>query len=65
MSQNRVIPVTQWKEFHPWPTESGLRWLVFNADTNGFDKVVRRAGRRVLIDEACFFEWIERQGRAA
>ena len=39
----------------------GLRHLVFHADRNGFDKVVKRAGRRVLIDEEAFFEWVEEQ----
>jgi hypothetical protein len=37
---------------------------VFYAATNGFDKVIRRIGRRVLIDEAAFFEWANSQGGA-
>lgn len=33
----------------------------FYADQNGFDKVIRRAGRRVLIDEQAFFQWLDEQ----
>jgi hypothetical protein len=58
----RLIPVTRWKEFHPWPSDGGLRHLVFNAKTNGFDKVVRRVGRRVLIDEDAFFDYADTNG---
>ena len=58
----QLIPVTHWNERHPWPSAGGLRHLIFFADTNGFNKVIRRIGRRVLIDEAAFFEWANTQG---
>jgi len=58
----RLIPATRWEEFHPWPPTAGLRHLIFNARTNGFDAVIRRVGRRVLIDEAAFFVWVDRVG---
>jgi hypothetical protein len=53
----RLIPLTEWGKFHSWPPLGGLRHLVFNAKENGFDAVIRRVGRRVLIDEAAFFGW--------
>lgn len=59
--KTRLIPVSKWNEFHAWPPIGGLRHLIFNEKTNGFKKVVRRAGRRVLIDEAAFFQWMEEQ----
>lgn len=59
----RFIPLTEWSKYHSWPPLGGLRHLVFYADTNGFNKVVRRAGRRVLIDEQAFFSWIEAQNK--
>jgi hypothetical protein len=62
--KTRLIPVPDWKHHHPWPPEGGLRHLVFYAATNGFNKVIRRIGRRVLIDEAAFFEWANSQGGA-
>jgi len=54
----RYIPVTKWNDYHVWPPIGGLRHLIFHAKTNGFDKVVVRSGRRVLIDENAFFEWM-------
>lgn len=58
---NRLIPVTQWNDHHAWPPIGGLRHLIFHADKNGFDTVIRRCGRRVLIDEQAFFQWVEQQ----
>lgn len=55
----RLIPASQWSQHHPWPPAGGLRHLIFNEKKNGFDAVVRRVGRRVLIDEAAFFQWVE------
>lgn len=55
---NRIILLTKWNKYHDFPPRGGLRHLVFFSDTNGFDKVVVRAGRRILIDEAAFFEWL-------
>lgn len=60
-----LIPVTAWNDYHPWPPIGGLRHLIFHAATNGFDVVVRRCGRRVLIDEHAFFDWVEQQTTAA
>ena len=59
--QPRLIPATQWNEHHQWPPIGGLRHLIFNAEKNGFKKVIRRCGRRVLLDEAAFFAWLEEQ----
>lgn len=60
-SKTRFIPLTRWNEFHEWPPTGGLRHLVFNAKKNNFSSVVIRAGRRVLIDEKAFFEWLNAQ----
>ena len=57
----RLIPVTEWNKYHSWPPLGGLRHLVFYESENGFNKVVRRAGRRVLIDESEFFKWVSAQ----
>ena len=47
----RFIPLVDWPKHHSWPPLGGLRHLVFNAKGNGFDRVIRRVGRRILIDE--------------
>ncbi len=62
-SPNRLIPVTRWSDYHPWPPDGGLRHLIFHAKENGFAKVLKRCGRRVLIDEQEFFRWVEEQNR--
>lgn len=62
-SGRRLIPVAKWNEYHAWPPQGGLRHLIFHSKTNGFNSVVRRAGRRVLIDEDAFFAWLDKQGR--
>ena len=61
-NKTRLIPVPAWKDHHTWPPAGGLRHLIFFAETNGFNKVIRRIGRRVLIDEAAFFTWAEKKG---
>ncbi len=63
-THSRLIPASTWSNHHPWPPIGGMRHLIFFAATNGFDKVIRRIGRRVLIDEAAFFEWADKQGGA-
>lgn len=61
-SINRLIPANEWPKHHAWPPIGGLRHLIFHAHSNGFDQVVRRVGRRVLIDERAFFSWVENKG---
>jgi hypothetical protein len=63
--KSRLIPVTAWNDHHAWPPLGGLRHLIFNAHRNGFGAAIRRVGRRVLIDERAFFQWVEQQGRRA
>jgi hypothetical protein len=58
--ERRLIPVTKWNEYHPWPPIGGLRHLIFYEHQNGFAGCVVRLGRRVLIDENRFFEWADR-----
>lgn len=57
----RFIPATQWSKFHSWPSLGGLRNLIFKGKENGFDSCIVRVGRRVLIDEARFFQWMDLQ----
>jgi hypothetical protein len=61
-SKRRLIPATEWPKHHPYPPLGQLRHLIFHGSSNGFDAVVRRCGRRVLIDETAFFQWIDSKG---
>lgn len=58
---DRLILVTRWKDYYDYPSVNSLRWLIFNETANGFNKVVRRIGSRVLIKERAFFDWVEEQ----
>ncbi len=64
-TSTRLIPAAKFDEYHPWPSVSALRWMIFHSRTNGLDSfgVIKRAGRRVLIDEQAFFKWIESQNQ--
>lgn len=63
MTTRKYIEASKWNEHHAWPPIGGLRHLIFHAKTNGFHKVVKRVGRRVLIDEEAFFQYIEDQNK--
>jgi hypothetical protein len=64
-STSRFFTVRQWTEQKHWPPLGGLRHLIFHAKSNGFDAVIRRVGRRILLSEAAFESWIERNGAHA
>lgn len=59
--QNRLIPLAEWDKFYPYPTVKGLRQLLFKSEFNGFEKVVRRVGKKILILESAFFTWVDEQ----
>jgi len=44
-------------------TKGGLRFQIFDAHRNGIEreKAIVRIGRKVLIDEAKYFSWIDSQ----
>ena len=64
MSIKKFMPLTHFvaKQKGEWPTIAAMRWLVFKAKENGLDKHIRRIGRKVLIDENGFWEWIDKKG---
>jgi len=66
------IPVTQWP--HSWPTQGSWRALIFAAESRNTSRgtipgnglieagVIRRVGRRVLINPPRFFAWVDERG---
>jgi len=41
-----------------------LRYYIFHSDKNGFDKVLKRIGSKVLINAEAFDKWLdENNGR--
>lgn len=61
----KLIPASKWGNYHDWPPIGGLRHLIFHASANGFEKVIRRVGRCVLIDEAEFFRWVDDHSKSS
>jgi len=60
----RLLTVNQFSESHPFMTNGGLRFIIFNANSNGFKKAIKRLGRKVLIDEEIFFQCLNEQNEA-
>jgi hypothetical protein len=59
----RLIPLTDWPKYHPWPPLGGLRHMVFHGEKTGFSRVTVRVGRRLLIDEKNFFDFVQEQNQ--
>jgi hypothetical protein len=54
------LTVKQFAEKHQAFTQNSLRWMIFNRSTNGFDWCFKKVGeKRILIDEAAFFEKVD------
>ncbi len=66
-----LLTVRQFSEKHPAFSQAALRNQIFHAASrktskgkmpgNGLSIALVRVGRKVLIDEARFFEWIDQQ----
>ncbi len=56
-----LLTVKQFSEKHPAFPVGGLRFRIFHAKTNGLQNsgVIVRNGRRVLLNEERFFDWLE------
>lgn len=57
--QTKYYTVKQFATEKGFISESGLRYLIFNSDTNGFAKVIKRIGKKILLSESAFMEWLE------
>ena len=63
-SPSRVLlTVGQFCDKHRFISEGGVRFQIFNQQTNGLEKsgALIRLGRKILIDENKYFEWIDDQ----
>jgi hypothetical protein len=56
----RLIPIPKFNDYHPDPTPAAIRWMIFT-NKDGFNRCVVRRGRRVLIDELEYFNWLDEQ----
>lgn len=58
---SRLLTVDQFSQEYPAFSQGSLRFLIFEAKKNGFDHVLVRIGRRVLLDETRFQEWVDKK----
>ena len=60
MDAPTLLTVAQFSQKHPAFPNGGLRYRIFNEHQNGLAEsgAIIRNGRRVLIDEAKFFDWV-------
>ncbi len=56
---SNLLTVKQFAEKHPAFSEASLRYHIFNEETNGLSSALIRVGRKILIKEDTFFDWIE------
>jgi len=62
LSKRTLFTVSKFSEKHKdFLTEGGLRFQIFNANNNGLASfgAIIRVGRRVLIDEERYFNWVD------
>jgi hypothetical protein len=59
--EKRYIPIVKWNKYHDWPSVNGLRGIMRDSASNGSNKVFKRVGRKIVVDENQFFEWMETQ----
>ena len=58
-TQTNYFTVKQFAKEKKFISESGIRFLIFNAETNGFNKVIKRIGKKILIDYNAFEVWLQ------
>lgn len=57
--QTNYFTVAQFTKEKGFISESGLRYLIFHADSNGFNQVIKRIGKKILIDFNAFEHWLQ------
>ena len=53
-----LIPLSEWNKHFRYPSVNALRQYRFYGAKNGFDKVIRRVGKRIYISISALNEWI-------
>jgi len=60
-SVDDFVTIRQLTTSNPAFTEGGIRALIFRSEQNGFNRCIRRIGRKILISKSAFSRWIEDQ----
>lgn len=57
-NENILLPIKDFTKKHPTFTEGAIRNYIYQNVNNFKEKVIRKVGSRVYINEKLFFEWI-------
>lgn len=59
--KRKLLTVNQFVDDNRAFTLGGIRWQIFNEHTNGLAEsgAILRNGRRILIDEERYFNWLD------
>ena len=58
IEEDEFLTFSQTAQRYPAFSEGALRWMRFNGDSNGFNKCIRKIGRKCVISVRGFQEWI-------
>jgi hypothetical protein len=61
--EKKYLTVSQLAERHPAFSTSAIRHLIFNAPSNQFHSVIFRVGRKLVLEETAFENWIKQQNQ--
>lgn len=66
-SEKKLLTVKQFCKVGQWPSESALRTIILDAawGRNNFQAAFKRVKRRVLVDEAEFWQCVERMQKVS
>src|SRR5262245_4480440 len=56
-----LLSVQELATRHPGFTVGGLKWLLFKREENGLGSAVVQSGRKILIDERKFLDWLAKK----
>jgi hypothetical protein len=60
----KYLTVPQLAERHPAFSASAIRHLIFDAKRNGFDSVISRVGKKLVLEESAFENWVIEQQKS-
>ena len=62
-SSKNFLSLKQWLEKHKAIPEGGVRHLIFTNKNNFNQTVVKKLGRKILLDEQAFLEFIDEHSK--
>jgi hypothetical protein len=63
MESKNFLTVKQLAAKHQGNSENSIRWFIFT-QPEGFNECVRRIGRKILLEEGAYLNWLNNQKAA-